>query len=92
MGRGQNKYMNKGTMTLETERLVLRRFKESDVESVYKNWGSQRELYKFLPWDHHKNIAETLEIVRKFIARYQEPYRFFWCVELKETKESIGAI
>lgn len=84
--------MEVGTVTLETERLILRRFQESDVEGVYKNWGHQKELYKFLPWEAHKDIEDTLNIVRRWIARYEEPYRYQWCIELKEKKESIGAI
>ena len=63
MERKRNKYRVVGTVTLETERLILRRFQESDVEGVYKNWGHQKE-----------------------------PYRYQWCIELKEKKESIGAI
>lgn len=42
MERRQNKSMNKGTITPETESLLLRRFKEIYVESVYKNWGESK--------------------------------------------------
>ena len=32
--------INKGTVLLETDRLILRKFKYSDAEHMYKNWGS----------------------------------------------------
>lgn len=92
MERKRNKCMELGTVTLETERLVLRRFCITDVNDVYKNWGSQQEIYRFLPWEAHQSIEETQNIVGKWIERYIEKFRFFWCIELKERKESIGAI
>ena len=32
------------TETINTERLVLRKFESSDVESVFKNWASDPEV------------------------------------------------
>ena len=32
--------INKGTVLLETDRLILRKFKYSDAEYMFKNWGS----------------------------------------------------
>ena len=32
------------TETINTERLVLRRFESSDVESVFNNWASDPEV------------------------------------------------
>ncbi len=35
--------------TLETERLILRKFMENDLEALYKIY-SDKEANKFLPW------------------------------------------
>ena len=40
---------HKGTVRLETERLVLRRFVLDDAENMYKNWGSQEEVTSYRP-------------------------------------------
>ena len=38
--KGEDTVEHKGTVRLETERLVLRRFVLDDAENMYKNWGS----------------------------------------------------
>lgn len=77
MERKRNKCMELGTVTLETERLILRKFCITDVDDVYKNWGSQQEIYKFLPWEAHQSIEETQNIVGRWIERYIEEFSFF---------------
>ncbi len=37
-----------GTLTLETERLVLRRFLTSDADNMFRNWASKSTVTKFL--------------------------------------------
>ena len=39
---------HKGTVTLETERLVLRRLTIEDAEIMYRNWASDDEVTKYL--------------------------------------------
>ena len=39
-----------GTQRIETESIVLRRFREDDAEAMYKNWASDPEVVKFLTW------------------------------------------
>ena len=36
-----------GTQRLETDRLVLRKFKQKDAAAMYKNWASDEEVTKF---------------------------------------------
>ena len=51
-----------GTKILETERLVLRLFKESDVEDMYHNWASNNNVTRYLTWGTHafKDIAKSV--------------------------------
>ncbi len=37
-----------GTQSIETERLVLRRFSIDDAEAMYRNWASDPEVTKYL--------------------------------------------
>lgn len=82
---------NIGTITLETERLILRRFKIEDAENMYKNWATDPECNKFLSWNLHKNIEETKTVIQNWINEY-ETGSYNWVVELKENKEIIGNI
>ena len=42
--------IHKGTQTLETSRLTLRRVQRSDATSMFRNWASDPEVTKFLTW------------------------------------------
>lgn len=48
-----------GTINLETNRLILRKFKIEDAEDMYNNWASDNEVTKYLSWKTHLNIEET---------------------------------
>lgn len=80
-----------GTKTLETNRLILRKFTKEDAEGMYNNWATDKECCKYLSWEIHKNIEETKEILNKWIEQYNDN-SYNWVVELKETKEIIGSI
>ena len=80
-----------GTITLETERLILRRFKLGDAEQMYNNWGTDPLTNRYLSWELHKSIDETRNIIQKWIEDYEQG-RYKWVVELKETHEAIGSI
>lgn len=39
---------HKGTNTLETKRLRLRRFRAEDAKGMYRNWASDPEVTKYV--------------------------------------------
>lgn len=80
-----------GTKTLETNRLILRKFIIEDAEGMYNNWATDKECCKYLSWDVHKDINETKQILNKWVEEYKDN-SYHWVVELKETKEIIGSI
>ena len=84
--------MNKlETKTLETERLILRRFTLEDASDMYKNWASDKETSKFLDWDVHESVDVTKSVIECWIDEYKSG-SLNWVVELKEANEIIGSI
>lgn len=81
-----------GTQRIETERLILRRFKEDDYKEVHKNWTTDSETCKYLSWDVHNNEEETREFINSSIARYEKEFWFDWVVVTKDKNELIGEI
>lgn len=77
---------------IKTNRLILRPFMETDVEDVWKNFGSSETVYQYLPWEYHKNIEETKKIVHRWVERNDEHGRYYWCIDLQETVKAIGAV
>ena len=84
---------HKGTVRLETERLVLRQFVESDAAAAYRNWTGDDEVTKYLTWPSHANEEMTAYVINNFwIANYKEDNFYQWAIEVKEIKEPIGTI
>ena len=80
------------TPTLETERLVLRRFTENDLGALYEIL-SDEEVNTFLPW----LPARDLEDARRFyeercVTHYALPRAYYYAICLKEDDRPIGYI
>lgn len=86
--------MHKGTVTLETERLVLRRFTMEDIEQIYNNCWSEYEVWKWTnyePMYFVEDVINTAEMFTdKWFAAYDKPNRYSWAIQLKSTGEVIG--
>lgn len=81
-----------GTMQLETDRLILRRFTIDDAESVFNNWTSDDEVTKYLTWPTHKNVDVSREYMEYCVKGYADSSFYQWAIELKDTHELIGNI
>ena len=82
-----------GTQIIETERLILRRFRTDDVRSMYKNWTSDPEVTKYLSWKNHKSIEESKMVLKRIVAAYQNNKFYRWAIILKGNGDKpIGSI
>jgi len=85
--------MNKaGTQTIETHRLVLRRFRMEDAEDMFRSWASDPEVTRFLTWPTHSSADTTRAVLGDWIPRYEDGGYFNWGIVLKETGRMIGSI
>jgi len=50
---------NSGTKLLETERLILRKFKKEDAREVFENWASDIDSARYNAWTVHSSIDVT---------------------------------
>jgi RimJ/RimL family protein N-acetyltransferase len=50
-------------MKLETERLILRRWEESDAENLYK-YASDPDVGPIAGWPVHKSIDESRDVIK----------------------------
>ena len=83
---------HKGTVTLETERLFLRKFTISDIEDMYNKWAKDDEIAMFMRWDAHKSIDETRECVEKLVNSYNNIRTYRWAIVLKVENKAVGSI
>ena len=83
---------HKGTVRLETDRLILRRFVVEDADSMYKNWASDGEVTRFLTWPVHADAGATKALLSDWTANYEKSDYYNWAIEWKESGELIGNI
>ena len=84
---------HKGTVRIETERLILRRFEEKGIIPAFYNWESDDAVTKFLRWETKKSVDETREVMLEWISSYEKDDFYQWAIVLKDgADEPIGTI
>lgn len=83
--------LNRGTKDIKTNRLLLRKFREDDTKSFYELVGSDANVTKYVVWNVHKDIDDTINIINKWISNYENDYTYYWAIEL-EKNQVIGSI
>lgn len=87
---------HKGTVDLETERLILRRFIPDDLEPMFKNCWNNPYVWKWTSYDPMNSIDDVLTLNNIFtdfwFAKYKKDDFYNWAIELKKTNETIGRI
>ena len=78
-----------GTQTLQTKRLILRRFVESDAETMFQNWASSVENLTYVTWDPHPNLEVTRNSIRNWVTSYTNPNYYKWAICLKDNTEQV---
>ena len=80
------------TPILKTERLILRKFTQDDMESLYQIY-SDEEVNQFLPWFALKNMDEARTFFEeRYAAKYAQPQAYAYAICLKKDNYPIGYI
>ena len=83
---------HQGTKTIETERLILRKFTADDLSAIFHNWTSDEKVTEFLRWPTHKSIDITKRVLESWLLEYEKPDFYQWAIIPKEIGEPIGTI
>ena len=73
-------------MILETERLILRPWREDDAEKLY-NIASDPDVGPATGWPAHESVEQSREVIRNLLSHEGN-----YAILLKETGELIGDI
>ena len=81
----------KAPETIETERLLLRRPRQSDAQSIFHRYASDRDVTRYLSWPTHRSVADTLAFLTMSDDEWQRwpagPYLVF-----TRDKDAAGAL
>lgn len=71
---------------VETERLILRPFKHSDLSDLYE-YASVEGVGEMAGWMHHKNAEESQAVLERFISNDRT-----FAIVFKENNKVIGSL
>lgn len=84
---------HKGTQTIETERLILRRFRMEDAQAMYDRWACDPQVTHFLTWPPHADADVTRLVIKSWTAEYDKPDTYQWAITIKAQDElPVGCI
>lgn len=83
---------HKGTQTIKTKRLILRKFELADAEGMFNNWANNPEVCYFLKWEPHGELEVTSRVIREWINQYHYKNQYNWVIEIQSSKRVVGEI
>ena len=81
-----------GTITLETQRLILRRYVPDDAQDAFRNWTNSVAVTRYMPWLPHGTLDVTRAYIQTCIDGYANADCYNWVIVYKETGQPIGSI
>lgn len=81
-----------GTQTIETERLILRRFEYADDDAMLKYWAADEKIQSLYSEPVYSTKTEVKGLLDKYIPSYEKSDYYRWAVTEKDKNECIGQI
>lgn len=81
-----------GTQPLNSQRLLLRPFCKEDAAPMFRNWGSNPNVTRFLRWPTQQDVQTAETVINSWIEKYSEPDWYQWAIVPKDLNEPIGSI
>lgn len=70
-----------GTISLQTPRLLLRRYVPEDAGLLYRNFGMDAAMVRYSGWNPYATPEQARETVQRFIDSYADPRFYGWAIE-----------
>ena len=87
---------HKGTFTLETPRLILRRFEMSDLEPMFEHCWRHHDVWKWTNYQPMNTIEDVIRNANMFtpnwLGAYDRPNRYSWAIHHKQDDLPIGRL
>jgi len=87
---------HKGTVTLETERLILRRYIRSDLEPMFHNCWNNINVWGWTGYEPMDTIEDVLTLNNIFtdywFGKYRQSNYYNWAIQHKSLGKVIGRV
>ncbi|MBO7396247.1 MAG: GNAT family N-acetyltransferase, partial [Ruminococcus sp.] len=81
-----------GTSTIESERLIMRRFAFSDGAEMLANWISEPQVQHEYGEPVYTDEAQVGALLAKWISSYEQPDFYRWAIIERASGQCIGQI
>ncbi len=78
--------------TIETERLLLRKYNEDDFKMLFENYVGDEYVPKYCTWKVCKTQEEANTLLGKWYNGYENPEKLMWMIVEKTSGQGIGII
>lgn len=82
----------KPPILIETPRLRLRLPEIADAQAIFDQYAQDAEVSRYLIWQPHKSIEETIQFLKRVLAGWQEEKSFSWVITRKPDYQLIGMV
>ena len=83
---------HRGTQTIETPRLMLRRATVDDAQAMFDHWASDPQVTRYLMWPAHTSTDLTRQVLQSWVNGYQQDNFYQWLIVPKDLGQPIGSI
>ena len=83
---------HKGSKTLYTDRLTLRKITIDDAQDMFDNWANNKKVTKYMTWDSHSDVEQTKMIINSWATSYSKETFYLWTIVLNDINQPIGTI
>lgn len=83
---------HQGTISIQTQRTLLKRFNHQHGGDMLKNWISDPEIQSLLSEPVYSTKQEVAELLTSYIESYCKSDYYRWAIILKETNICVGQI
>ena len=81
-----------GTQTIETQRLLLRRFCLADCNDMLNNWIASEKIQFEYGEPVYTTESQVNELLDKWISNYSNPDFYRWAIIEKDSDQNMGQI
>ena len=76
---------HKGTQTIHTARLTLRRFIVDDAQAMFQNWANDERVTRYLTWRPHESSEATKQLLEVWCSAYENSNTYNWAMDYEGT-------
>lgn len=78
--------------TFTTRRLLIRRPRSDDAEALFRRWGTDAEVTRYLVWRPHTDVSESVAHIERCVDAWEDGSAYVWLLTDRETGELVGSV